>query len=503
MNKARKNQIMILIGLMIMMLGCLFVDVEKRELKQKKAEKISEEKNVQKQAGNTSLKAEKIPDTMKVRVLLMTTGFTSLFHEKVKITSSEPFTVTVDGKEKNYSAEKTVTYKASDKSNKGKKIIIKPSKGAKLKVLSMKRKDINPSYRHTLQVTWNKKGLLLTNKLPLEEYLYAVIPSELSTSSKIEALKAQAVCARSYACCQIQSGRYDKYNADLDDSTSCQVYNNVPEDKRSRQAVKETKGIVLADKKGNVVTAYYYSTSWGYSASGQDVWNTKSKISYLPEKLQITEKSRKKTGIKSVNLSGEEAFQKFIYKTPFDTYDSEAVWYRWNVTVSQKALSARVDWLLAKCYAADPDLVLTQTKTGRYRSKPLKPLGMVKKIRVEKREKSGLVSEIVLVGKENVVKVCTQDNIRRVLGSSDETIYYKHGELKTSMSLLPSAAFYIEDASTENEAAFRFVGGGFGHGAGMSQYGACEMANLGKNYKEILKYYFTGATLEKLSNLSD
>ncbi len=503
MSKARKKQIGILIGLVVMVLGCLLADVGKKEWKQKKAEKLSEEKKAQKQAGNISLKAEKIPDAMKVRVLLMTTGFTSLFHEEVKITSSEPFTVTVDGKAKNYPAKKTVTYQASDKSNKGKKIIIKPSKGAKLKVLSMKRKDINPSYRHTLQVTWNKEGLLLTNKLPLEEYLYAVIPSELATSSKMEALKAQAVCARSYACCQIQSGRYDKYHADLDDSTSCQVYNNVPEDKRSRKAVKETKGIVLTDKKGNVVTAYYYSTSWGCSASGQDVWNTKSKISYLPEKLQITEKSQKKTGIKSVDLSSEDAFRKFIYKTSFDTYDSEAVWYRWNMTVSQKALSARVDWLLAKCYVVDPDLVLTQTKTGRYRSRPLKPLGTVKKIRVEKREKSGLISEIVLVGKENVVKVCTQDNIRRVLGSSSETIYYKHGELKTSMSLLPSAAFYIADASADNETAFQFIGGGFGHGAGMSQYGACEMANLGKNYKEILKYYFTGAKLKKLSTLSE
>ena len=182
MSKARKKQIGILIGLVVMVLGCLLVDVGKKEWKQKKAEKLSEEKKAQKQAGNISLKAEKIPDAMKVRVLLMTTGFTSLFHEEVKITSSEPFTVTVDGTAKNYPAKKTVTYQASDKSNKGKKIIIKPSKGAKLKVLSMKRKDINPSYRHTLQVTWNKEGLLLTNKLPLEEYLYAVIPSELATS---------------------------------------------------------------------------------------------------------------------------------------------------------------------------------------------------------------------------------------------------------------------------------------------------------------------------------
>ena len=502
MRKTRRKQIGIIIGLLVMVLVCLFVEVGKRESDNDKGKtgKTPEEKTEQEQTEKAE--KEKITDSMNVRVLLMTTGFVSLFHEKIKITSSKPFTVTVDGKEKEYSAGKTVSYQADDKTNKGKKIIVKPSKGAKLKVLSIKRQNICPSYRHTLQVTWNKQGLLLTNKLPLEEYLYAVVPSELSTSNKMEALKVQAVCARSYACCQIQSGRYDKYHADLDDSVACQVYNNIPEDKRSRKAVDDTKGVVLTDKKGNIVQAYYYSTSWGYSASGQDVWNTKSKISYLPEKLQITEKSRKKSGIRSLDLSSEDAFQEFIQKTPFDTYDSDAVWYRWNMTVSQKALSARVDVLLEDCYAEDSSLVLTQTKTGGYRSKPLKSLGTVKKIRVEKREKSGLITEIVLVGKKNVVKVCTQHNIRKVLGSSYETIYYNHGKLKTSMRMLPSAAFFVTDASVDNETSFQFIGGGFGHGTGMSQCGASRMAELGNNYEEILEHYFTGAELKNLQEIA-
>ena len=498
MRKSRRKQIGIIIGLSVMVLGCLLAETGKRKIQKEKKSQVSEEKAAQKKTG--AVKREKITDNMNVRVLLMTTGFASIFHEKVKITSSKPFTVTVNGKKKEYPAEGMASFQ-NDKKYKGKKIMIKPSKGAKLKVLSVERKGIHPSYRHMLKVAWNTKGLLLTNKLPLEEYLYAVVPSEISTSSKMEALKAQAICARSYACCQLQSVRYDDYQADLDDSASCQVYNNIPEDARSRQAVKETKGIVLVDKKGKVVPAYYYSTSWGYSASGQDVWNTKSKISYLPERLQITEKSQKKSGIKSLDLSKEGEFQSILHRTSFDTYDSDAVWYRWNMTISKKALSERVDSLLAECYAADPDLVLTQTKTGGYRSKPIKPLGMVKKIRVEKREKSGLITEIVLVGKKNVVKVCTQHNVRKVLGSPNETIYYNHGKLRTYMSLLPSAAFFVADASKDNEAAFQFIGGGFGHGTGMSQYGAITMAGLGKDYNEILGYYFTGANLKKLSEI--
>lgn len=499
-KRTRKKQMGVILFLSFMVLCCLVVEAERRGSFQWERVTPSEEETSKKPAGGSE--KEKITDDMDVRVLLMTNEFASLFHKKVRITSSKAFTVTVDGKKKKYEAGAEISYLAADKTLKGKKVIITPSKGAKLKVLSVTRQKIHPQYRHTLQVTWNKTGLLLTNELPLEEYLYAVVPSELSTSNKMNALKAQAICARSYAYRQIQSDRYEKYHADLDDSVACQVYNNVPEDSRSRKAVKETKGMVLTDNKGNVVQTYYYSTSWGYSASGQDVWNTKSKISYLPEKLQITEESQKKSGIKSLNLSSEKSFQAFIDKASCDTYDSNSEWYRWEVTISQKNLSMRVDAALESCYAANPKLILTQTDTGSYRSEPLKSLGTIKKIRVEKREKSGLVSEIVLVGKKNVVKVSTQYNIRKVLGSVYETIYYNNARSKTAMTLLPSAAFYIADATKDNEVAFRFVGGGFGHGTGMSQCGAGRMAECGKNYKEILAHYFTGTKIQKLSELS-
>jgi stage II sporulation protein D len=70
------------------------------------------------------------------------------------------------------------------------------------------------------------------------------------------------------------------------------------------------------------------------------------------------------------------------------------------------------------------------------------------------------------------------------------------------MSLLPSAAFYVADSTKDDEKAFRFVGGGLGHGAGMSQSGACRMAEEGKNYTEILAHYFTGTKLRDLSELN-
>ena len=142
------------------------------------------------------------------------------------------------------------------------KITIQPKDGGKITVHSIKRQDRTPSYRGEITLLPKKNGFLVRNSLPLEQYLYAVVPSELSTSNGMEALRAQAVCARTYANNQIAAHRYKKYHADLEDSTACQVYNNIPEDKQSKKAVDTTKDQVLTSD-GKRIQTYYYSTSWG------------------------------------------------------------------------------------------------------------------------------------------------------------------------------------------------------------------------------------------------
>lgn len=493
-DMTRRKQLYIILGLSLLVFVCLIFEAQKRGI-------FSTPQTSVKNASSNNETVEKkkqinVTETSDVRVLITTTNFESLFHKKIKVTSAKPFYLNIDGKKKTYAAGEVVTYSSKSKKLKGKKIIFEPSENGKLKILTITRQNINPSYRGTMQVTWNKAGLLLTNELSLEQYLYAVVPSELSTGHKLEALKAQAVCARSYAYNQIKSQRYKKYDADLEDSVACQVYNNIPEDKRSRKAVNGTKGLVLTNNKKKVLQAYYYSTSWGYSASGQDVWNTKSEISYLQEKLQSVEAS---VNLQKLDLSTEQGFKKFIDNKPYETYDSAADWYRWSVTISQAALSNRVDAALASCYQSNPNLVLTQQTDGTYKKETLRSLGKIKKIRVAKREKSGLVTQLELVGSKNVVKVCTQYNIRKVLTPKYEQISYKAGQASTTMSLLPSAAFYVKKISDGKQISFCFVGGGFGHGTGMSQCGAAEMAERGKSFQDILTHYYSGAVVQKMS----
>lgn len=429
----------------------------------------------------------------KVRVIITTNNFDSYYHNTVKLTCGNDFTVTCGDSTKTYKAGKKVSFSLSDKLVKKKKFVVASTGDARIKLLSVKRQAINPLYRGTIEVKWTGRGFLIINELPLEQYLYAVVPSEMSTGNRMEALKAQAVCARSYTYNQINAERYKEYNADLDDSTACQVYNNIPEDERSRKAVDSTFEEVITSK-GKIIVAYYFSTSWGYTADGQDVWNTPGEVSYLKSRPQLRN-GKDSTG---TDLSDENAFRQFINSGSKDAYESSDDWYRWNITFNADKLSERIDSALYNCYLSDKSLVLSQNNNGKYEEKPLKSIGRIKKLRVEKREDSGLITELVIVGTNNVVKVCTQYNIRKVLAPVYEKIKRKSGESISSYSMLPSAAFYIDDIKTKKGVSFKITGGGFGHGAGLSQSGAAAMAQSGKEYVDILEHFFTGAKVKSV-----
>lgn len=430
-------------------------------------------------------------DQKQIRVLLSTTDFGSLFHDQVKLKGTKAVTVTQGKQKQQYPAGKEIVFKAGQKYSDT--VHVEVETGGKLKLCSVTRQDRHPSYRGKMEIKQTKQGFTVINELTLREYLYAVVPSELSTGNKMEALKAQAVCARTYAYNQLQSDRFDEYGADLDDSTASQVYNNIPEDKRSRKAVNSTAGEVVV-RGDDLVTTYYYSTSWGKSASGKEVWDTASEVSYLKSCMQT---EGQEDGA-SRDLSTDAAFRKFLTGDTAVTYDREADWYRWQVTISAASLAKRIDAALQSCYQTDASRILTQDKTGEYHQKALKPMGEIQKIRVEKRGKSGLVTELVIVGSENVVKVCSQYNVRKVLSPGEADIYYGAG--KTQMSLLPSAAFYLDGVTDrKGNLVFEIHGGGCGHGTGMSQCGASQMAKQGKQYKEILQYYFSGCDVVEKS----
>ena len=139
----------------------------------------------------------------------------------------------------------------------------------------------------------------------------------------------------------------------------------MPEDKRSRMAVDSTYGQVITSK-GKIIVAYYFSTSWGCTADGQDVWNTTAEVPYLLSSLQV----RRKNAAEQVeaDFSDEAKFRDFINSGSYKTYDSSDDWYRWSITFNTASLSSRIDSALYNCYLSDKSLVPRTAKADLNRS---------------------------------------------------------------------------------------------------------------------------------------
>jgi len=132
-------------------------------------------------------------------------------------------------------------------------------------------------YRGIAEISFNDKGLLAVNELPLEDYLVGLINCEISSAWPIEAIKAQAVIARTYAVNRRETRRNGLYH--LESSVIDQVYNGCEiEDSRARRGVSETAGEVLT-YNGAVIQAFYHSNCGGKTEAAENVWGTS--IPYL------------------------------------------------------------------------------------------------------------------------------------------------------------------------------------------------------------------------------
>jgi stage II sporulation protein D len=132
------------------------------------------------------------------------------------------------------------------------------------------------AYRGELRVAVDKGRLRAINALGLEAYLYGVVPSEMPHYWPLEALKAQAVAARSYALATRRGGDFDVYP-----DVRSQVYRGIPEEETpTNQAIDETAGFVVT-YQGQVAYTYFFSTSGGRTATVTDVWPGSKAIPYL------------------------------------------------------------------------------------------------------------------------------------------------------------------------------------------------------------------------------
>lgn len=266
-------------------------------------------------------------------------------------------------------------------------------------------------------------------EIDVEEYVAGVVSSEMQVNFEKEALKAQAVAARTYYYSKRLSSCSEGQGAEICDSIHCQVYTTKeeklttwPEDKREsnwnkiREAVKETEGEVLVYSGELVKHPQFFSTSSGKTENCIDVFS--EDIPYL----------------KSIESPGEEIAPKF--KSIINIDKSTFI----NVI------------------------------TNNYKNTALNYENLQNNIKILSRTEGGAVKEIKL-GKVTISGI----------------------EFRNLFNI-NSANFTLN--IIENEVIINCTG--YGHGVGMSQWGANIMAKEGKNYKDILKHYYSGVNIEKV-----
>lgn len=363
-----------------------------------------------------------------------------------------------------------------------------------------------------------KGALRVVNVVEMEEYLKGVVPWEMTPGAPLEALKAQAICARSELLAKAQSKRFHPYGFDVTDYDNCQGYPGAENEKPSTTlAVEQTKGMVLY-YKGRIADAVYGTNSGGLTASDEDVWKggaapylrgvrdyspalhstmarvVKAKMSEddwaaycsqnLPayaqpntaERRQLA--SRRATSRRVAQLFQENDLPEF---------------YRWSRFISAEEM--------AKAMA-------TQFKVK---------MALATEIRVLERASSGHIKRLAISGQQSVVSAPKSVDKEQTAGSVEKpttavrplTTVVLQGDSQIrsmltgrmgSTTALPSSTFVALPQKDATGAVVGWIvnGAGWGHGVGMCQRGAQNHALQGWDYKRILQHYFTGIEIKKL-----
>lgn len=395
-----------------------------------------------------------------IRVLLTDSNQSGYYHPEVTFTPAS--TARFAGSELVIQAGETVTVTADDARFSDGKITVEPDEPtAGITVSSFTRSQGYPVYEGNLEIYKTDQGLYLVNAVELESYLKYVVPSEMPASYAAEALKAQAVCARTYAYRAIEENALAEYHAHVDDSVSYQVYNNINRQEATDQAVDETAGQIMT-YGGEPITAYFFSTSCGYTSTNE-VWSGGSSEKYLKSVYLGSDSPE--------NVQTEEVFASFIQEKDPDDYESEDGWYRWSVTIPINVLNGRL------------------TEYG---------IGELQDMTILRRSSGGAVTELQLTGSGGTAVLENEYAIREFLSVKGISVAKNDGSSTTEMNLLPSAYFICSSVYDDGQiAGFQILGGGYGHGVGMSQNGAAHLAEQGYRWQEILNYFYKDIELSR------
>lgn len=290
--------------------------------------------------------------------------------------------------------------------------------------------------------------------LLLEQYLKGVVPYEIGPDSPLEALKAQAVAARSEAIIALTSKLYSGEHYDLTSDVECQVFSgNQRRTEKSDLAVEETKSLILSEN-GKPINAYYASNCGGHSELIKNVWGDRP----APEPYNISQFDWEEQS--DVDLSIEANVREWIFSNP-PSYCNPNI----NRELPEWSQN-NFRWKRELAF----DETTKMTSNG-------KDLGNLIDIEILERGTSGRAYLAKFIFEKETIEVKGELKIRQVFSPP-----------------LRSSCFVVD----KTETGFVLHGAGWGHGVGMCQSGAITMANNGKSFEQILKHYYHKAELIKI-----
>lgn len=435
----------------------------------------------------------------EIRVLLKTSEFASEIHEAITLLPHAQYTMRSGNQEWTIQSGELIELQNNSEYFVEDMIEIIPSiLTAKMQIPSIVRAQEMPLYRGSFAIQKQDAGLVIINVLPLEEYLYAVIPSEMPASYPMEALKAQAICARTYAYQSMEVAGKAQYGAHVDDSTGFQVYQNVAEQEATTMAVKETQGQLLY-YENTLADTYYYSTSCGYGSDTR-VWNDKEydeKFYIQPLSISDSSVTMDEMIKMSTNMKEEQTFGEFITGIGSDDFENEYSFYRWTYELNQIDSSTILSKIKTRGMVVPTRFQIYElNSTNEIEISDLQELGAITSIEVGERLEGGNLNMLKLVTSNYEIHIYKEYNIRYVLGNESAVLTNVNESVIPTTSIVPSAFFIIELTYEGREVTgYRLIGGGYGHGVGMSQNGAKEMALVGWSCQEILQFFYHGTRI--------
>ena len=345
-------------------------------------------------------------------------------------------------------------------------------------------------YRGNMEIDIDKEygKLNVINIIGIEEYLYGVLKKEISPLWPTEALKAQAVAARTFAI--FNMNKYIDKGYNICASTNSQAYGGVNhEDPLTNKAVDETRGVIIA-YKGNPINAVYHSNSGGYTEDSENVWG-----SFLPYLRSVESKFEEKVSPPHHTWTCSIDENDLTRKLQKEGYTVNSVV---SIEPVNRSETGRISEL---AFIADNNKVINM-KANNFRSlmgadlirstlfniKVIgKEINIAKdtedKKEIEDKEEQGESTQEILEQKKDwTIKELLELMMKR-----------KEEREKEKVEKIPK----VEIVKSSTPFTFIFSGSGNGHGVGMSQWGAYGMALQGSRYQDILKYYYQGINIIK------